>query len=693
MDGLAANGLRYANFHTTALCSPTRSCLLTGRNHHSNGMGRITDLATGFPGYDARIPRANGFLSEMLVEQGYAAWAVGKWHLVPEEETHLAAPRGALAARPRLRALLRVPRRRDPPVRAVARARQPLRRPAPVDRRRLPPHRGSRRPRDRRRLRPACGRSGQAASSSTSPPARATPRTRRRRSGSSATAAASTAAGTSRASEILERQKAMGLLPEQTELSPRPEWVPAWDSLCDRRAAGCTRATWRRSPGSSRTPTHQLGRLARRARGDRRPRQHDRDARVRQRRVVGGWRDRIGERRAAVEPGRAGPSTRRRAHRRDRRTAPPQQLPVGLDRRRQHARSKRWKREVHEGGVADPLIVHWPNAASRRGARSGTSTSTRSTSLPSVLDVLGVDAPDDDRRARADADRGRELRAELRRARRAERRAPRSTSRCSDAARSTTTAGRRSRTTRSTWPNPGLDRVDWELYHVADDPSECHDLAADGAGAARGHDRPVVGGGRAPPGAPDRQPAVLRVHAAASEARRGVGDARHLPPGRRDGPRGVGHQPARPVAHDHRRRRGARGRRRRRAARAREPHGRVHASSCRTAGSPTCTTSSGGRGRGSTPTSPVRVRARTGSPSGSRAPTPTAGRSTLLVDGDEVGRGEIARFTPIRWNLTGAGLRCGADPGLAVCDDYTAPFPYRRHVAPRRRRGGGRPGG
>jgi arylsulfatase A-like enzyme len=93
LDRLAAGGLRYANFHTTALCSPTRACVLTGRNHHSNGMGRIIELATGFPGYDARIPRSNGFLSEMLVPQGYAAWAVGKWHLTPEDECHVAAPR------------------------------------------------------------------------------------------------------------------------------------------------------------------------------------------------------------------------------------------------------------------------------------------------------------------------------------------------------------------------------------------------------------------------------------------------------------------------------------------------------------------------------------------------------------------------------------------------------------------------
>ena len=52
IDALAARGLRYTNWHTTALCSPTRSCLLTGRNHHSNGMGMISELASGYPGYD-----------------------------------------------------------------------------------------------------------------------------------------------------------------------------------------------------------------------------------------------------------------------------------------------------------------------------------------------------------------------------------------------------------------------------------------------------------------------------------------------------------------------------------------------------------------------------------------------------------------------------------------------------------------
>ena len=93
IDRLAAGGLTFTNFHTTALCSPTRACLMTGRNHHSVGMGRITDLATGFPGYDCTISRTNGFLPEMLVPEGYAAYMVGKWHLTRRDRQHLGADR------------------------------------------------------------------------------------------------------------------------------------------------------------------------------------------------------------------------------------------------------------------------------------------------------------------------------------------------------------------------------------------------------------------------------------------------------------------------------------------------------------------------------------------------------------------------------------------------------------------------
>jgi arylsulfatase A-like enzyme len=93
IDALGSKGVRLCNFRTTSLCSPTRACLLTGRNHHRSGMGRVAELAMGYPGYWGRPPRENGFLSEILRAQGYATYAVGKWHLTPEDEVHMGARR------------------------------------------------------------------------------------------------------------------------------------------------------------------------------------------------------------------------------------------------------------------------------------------------------------------------------------------------------------------------------------------------------------------------------------------------------------------------------------------------------------------------------------------------------------------------------------------------------------------------
>jgi arylsulfatase len=92
LDALAERGLRYTNMHTTALCSPSRSCIVTGRNHHSNGMAAITELSTGYPGYNGSMPFENGMLSEMLVEQGYSTFMVGKWHLTPSYQETAAGP-------------------------------------------------------------------------------------------------------------------------------------------------------------------------------------------------------------------------------------------------------------------------------------------------------------------------------------------------------------------------------------------------------------------------------------------------------------------------------------------------------------------------------------------------------------------------------------------------------------------------
>jgi arylsulfatase A-like enzyme len=92
IDGLAQQGVRLTNFHTTAVCSPTRACLLTGRNHHRVGMGMLPDLPMNFPGYTGRIPPEAGTLAEILRAEGYATFAVGKWHLTPRDQRSPSGP-------------------------------------------------------------------------------------------------------------------------------------------------------------------------------------------------------------------------------------------------------------------------------------------------------------------------------------------------------------------------------------------------------------------------------------------------------------------------------------------------------------------------------------------------------------------------------------------------------------------------
>lgn len=92
MDKLASEGLRYNRFHTTALCSPTRAALITGRNHHSAAFAGITELATGYDGYTCILPRSCGTVGEVLRQNGYCTAWVGKNHNTPPWETSNAGP-------------------------------------------------------------------------------------------------------------------------------------------------------------------------------------------------------------------------------------------------------------------------------------------------------------------------------------------------------------------------------------------------------------------------------------------------------------------------------------------------------------------------------------------------------------------------------------------------------------------------
>src|SRR5580765_2078089 len=86
LDRLAKVGLRYTQFHTTSLCSPTRAALITGRNHHSVGFGVIAEMSTGYPGYDAVIERNSATIGELLRQNGYATSWFGKNHNTPNEQ-------------------------------------------------------------------------------------------------------------------------------------------------------------------------------------------------------------------------------------------------------------------------------------------------------------------------------------------------------------------------------------------------------------------------------------------------------------------------------------------------------------------------------------------------------------------------------------------------------------------------------
>ena len=91
LQRLADDGLTYTQWHTTALCSPTRSCFLTGRNHHQNGMACITEGSIGYPGGNARIPPECGPLAEVMRQNGWSTFWLGKNHNVPVDDLHAGA--------------------------------------------------------------------------------------------------------------------------------------------------------------------------------------------------------------------------------------------------------------------------------------------------------------------------------------------------------------------------------------------------------------------------------------------------------------------------------------------------------------------------------------------------------------------------------------------------------------------------
>ncbi len=92
LSKIANEGISYNRFHTTAMCSPTRAALLTGRNHHRVGNGQIGELANDWDGYTGVIPKSSATVAEVLKDYGYSTAAWGKWHNTPPEQTTAAGP-------------------------------------------------------------------------------------------------------------------------------------------------------------------------------------------------------------------------------------------------------------------------------------------------------------------------------------------------------------------------------------------------------------------------------------------------------------------------------------------------------------------------------------------------------------------------------------------------------------------------
>ncbi|HEX9063484.1 MAG TPA: arylsulfatase [Streptosporangiaceae bacterium] len=390
MDGLAAGGVRLANFHTTSLCSPTRACLLTGRNHHRSGMGRVADLAIGFPGYWGKPPRENGYLSEILRGAGYATYAVGKWHLTPEDETNVA---GSRATWPLSRGFDRwygfhggethqfVP--------ALFHDSHAIRPPAEMDdgyhltedlAGRAIEFVGDLRAVDDARpffLYFATG----ACHSPHQPPARWREHYRGRFD----------RGWDAWREQAYQRQLETGLLPPATRLSARPPWVPAWD-LMDERDQQVAARFMECFAGFLSHTDEQVGRvLAFLAETG------DLDNTI----VVV-----VSDNGASAEGGATGsindvrmvnldPASNDEMHDRIDEIGGPlshNNYPWGWT-MAGNAPFRRWKREVHEGGIADPCIIAWPRGDLDAGAIRQQFTHAIDV-LPTLAELIGVELPE-----------------------------------------------------------------------------------------------------------------------------------------------------------------------------------------------------------------------------------------------------------------------------------------------------------
>jgi arylsulfatase len=388
VDRLAAGGVRLANFHTTALCSPTRSCLLTGRNHHSNGMARVADLAMGYPGYNGRTSRANGFLSEILAANGYTPVAVGKWHLTPDDETHAAAPRDTW---PCGRGFQRwygfhggethqfAPNLFQDNHAVVAPERDADYHLSEDLADRAIQYLG-----EIRSVEPDRPFFLYFATGACHSPHHAPPEWRERYRGRF------DAGWDAWRDATFARQQELGIVRAGTQLSPRPHWVPAWDALAPEDQAVAARFMECFAAFLSHADA-QVGRLL---------------AFIEE---LGELDDTlivlVSDNGASAEGGERGSINDARlwngmpAGRKELRaridelgtTTAHNNYPWGWT-MAGNTPFRRWKREVHEGGIADPCVVHWPAGIAGRGEIRHQFAHAIDIA-PTILDLIGVTPP------------------------------------------------------------------------------------------------------------------------------------------------------------------------------------------------------------------------------------------------------------------------------------------------------------
>jgi arylsulfatase A-like enzyme len=669
-DGLADRGLRFTNFHTTAVCSATRASLLTGRNHHSNGMGRVIEVATGFRGYNARIPRSNGFLSEMLGATGYNTYAIGKWHLTPEDECHAA---GRRTRWPLGRGFDRfygfMGGETHQFVPSLIEDNHLV---APVDRVSDEYHltadlvdRAIGCIRDAVVVDPGKPFFLYLAPGACHSPHQAPPEWIARYRGRFDDG------WDAWRDRALARQIDLGVMPPHVELSPRPPWVPAWDGLSidERRLYARYMEVF---AGFLSHTDDQVGRLCRFLS------------------EIGQFDNTImivlSDNGASSEGGPTG-MVDLTWSRQPRRTSLDDVL-ARLDEiggPRCHANYpwgwtmagntpfQRWKREVHEGGIADPLIVHWPD---RFGASGGLRRQYVHAIdiVPTVLDLVGLDAPAEINGVAQSALEGISF---------------------ADICRDADAPPRRTTQYYEMFGNRALyhdgwkavtqhpymseehksfDDDAWELYHVAEDVSERIDLAAERPEKLQELiDRWWVEAGRYQVLPLDDRPisnfVTERPNSVPPRAQYVyLPDAAAVPEGVAVNLKNRSHLVLAEVELG-----------------APELASGVLLSQGSFLGG-WCLYMQAGclayvhnlgsreltyiRSTAVVPAGPHRVGfrfTRTG---------PDQGRGALLVDDRIVAEGEIPRFTPIRFSATGAGLTCGYSGGLPVSDEILAPFHF-----------------